>query len=575
MVAVALTVEVDWNNDQDFADTGEDVSNRVRSQPGVRTVRGLDTTRGVKPPRSGTFDAELGNQSKDYSTEYGTSPLVGLLEPGRMVRCRMTVDGATVHVFRGPLDDLPQHPEPLRLSVGIPALGMMSRIAGKTGYSTPLYGDGTEAGGVRSDIALHRLLDALGETTTDAAGTLGAAIADTTTTSVTMTAGHTVEVGGLLLIDSERLYVSAVVGNALTVVRGFLGSTTETHLNGATVAAYRRIFDVGQTTFLYWWLDKSEEGHAAALAILNSEGPGAALFEDGQGRIVFKNRFHRVVDSVSTVVQATYRDTGTEPRYSLPFKYDRGLKRVVNACTVTHVKRALYDLDRIWDPGADDVVLSVNEVRTYTVVDAGGDPFTAAVVPVLNRDYKVVSGGSVASMTLDRTSGTSCVLTITAGAAGATIRNLELRAQAVRVTATTKLVNTTTATASIAAYGPQPYTLQTRGEVGINALQSLCDAVVALWQNPRPAATVTIENVNATRVSEFVRDVGHRINVVNAQTGLATDMHVDQIGFEFGMFKGGNAGRVRMTLDAEKVTDSTRYFIIGTDTLGGTAVLGY
>jgi hypothetical protein len=71
------------------------------------------------------------------------------------------------------------------------------------------------------------------------AGTLGAAISTTSTTSVTMTAGHGIEALQTILIDSEQLYVTAVTTNTLTVDRGVNGTTAATHSNGATVQFYR------------------------------------------------------------------------------------------------------------------------------------------------------------------------------------------------------------------------------------------------------------------------------------------------------------------------------------------------
>lgn len=72
-----------------------------------------------------------------------------------------------------------------------------------------------------------------------AIGTIAAAIATTTTTSVTMTAGHGLEVGNTVLIDSEQLYITAVSTNTLTVERGVNGTTAATHLILASVALYR------------------------------------------------------------------------------------------------------------------------------------------------------------------------------------------------------------------------------------------------------------------------------------------------------------------------------------------------
>lgn len=68
------------------------------------------------------------------------------------------------------------------------------------------------------------------------AGTLGAAMSDTTTASLTMTTGHTVLKDEIYKIDSEIVNVSNVSTNAVTLVaRGDNGSTAATHSNGATV----------------------------------------------------------------------------------------------------------------------------------------------------------------------------------------------------------------------------------------------------------------------------------------------------------------------------------------------------
>lgn len=73
----------------------------------------------------------------------------------------------------------------------------------------------------------------------ESAGTLGGAISDTTGTSVTMTAGHSVEPGDTLKIDSEQFEVTAVATNTLTVTRGINGTTAATHSTGATVSRRR------------------------------------------------------------------------------------------------------------------------------------------------------------------------------------------------------------------------------------------------------------------------------------------------------------------------------------------------
>jgi len=67
-----------------------------------------------------------------------------------------------------------------------------------------------------------------------AGGALGAAISTTSGTSATMTVGHTLLTGQTWRIGNEILTGSAS-SDALTIERGFNGSTAATHDNGTTV----------------------------------------------------------------------------------------------------------------------------------------------------------------------------------------------------------------------------------------------------------------------------------------------------------------------------------------------------
>lgn len=73
-----------------------------------------------------------------------------------------------------------------------------------------------------------------------AAGTLAALIADGTTTTITLTAGHDVSPGDTLVIEAEQLDVRALsAANEATVTRGVNGSTAAAHSNGVAVSRRR------------------------------------------------------------------------------------------------------------------------------------------------------------------------------------------------------------------------------------------------------------------------------------------------------------------------------------------------
>ena len=64
------------------------------------------------------------------------------------------------------------------------------------------------------------------------------AVADTTTTSVTVSSRADVEAGHTLLIDSEQMYVLSYAASTLTVVRGVNGTTAASHSGAAAIDIY-------------------------------------------------------------------------------------------------------------------------------------------------------------------------------------------------------------------------------------------------------------------------------------------------------------------------------------------------
>lgn len=128
---------VNWNNDADFSDTGEDVTNRVLPDRGIAWERGRSQVNELAEPMAGTFKATLDNRSRDYSPANGSSPLAGNLIPGRPVRWQAT-SGGTIPLWRGNLDDLPQEPGRGTRSVQLPALGTLAKLKG-TSISSQVY----------------------------------------------------------------------------------------------------------------------------------------------------------------------------------------------------------------------------------------------------------------------------------------------------------------------------------------------------------------------------------------------------------------------------------------------------
>ncbi len=486
-----LIAQCDWNNDGNWAEDGDYLSDRGYSRTPISVHRGRDQIRQLAPPMVGSASFDLNNLSQDYSVENANSPLSGKLLPGRPVRIRRTQGANVVDLFNGYLDDIPQHAERETRTVSMPCLGALSCLKGQaTGQniSTALYQS------ITTDVALGYILDAV----------------------------------------------------------GFPSS--------------KRILDTGQTTIDWWWLD-NEDAFSAAVTLLNCEGPGAALYEDASGNVVFESRKYRMVTARCVSSQATFRDSGTEPVFSPPFSYDPRLKDVINVCTVTQKTRAIAaSLTAVWSLGST-VTLAPNQVGTY--VAKGSDIFTQAVAPVGGTDYTVTSG-SVSSATLDRTSGASCTITITAGANGATLTGLQLRAKLVSITNTTNVTNTVDTTSSQSIYGKRVYPLATRAEIAVGALQDFCNAVVGMYQNPRPIAEVTLYGTDATQWNQVLnRQISDRVTVVEAQTGVNADFFIEQVSHE--LTYGGKLHAAKFGM--EKAAAGT-YLVWGTG-VWGTGLWGY
>lgn len=77
-----------------------------------------------------------------------------------------------------------------------------------------------------------------GNDTEDTGTTLSAAISSTTATTIAVTSGSAGQVGDTVLIDTEQMFISAILSNNWTVERGENGTTAATHTNGASISRY-------------------------------------------------------------------------------------------------------------------------------------------------------------------------------------------------------------------------------------------------------------------------------------------------------------------------------------------------
>lgn len=164
--AMPFYVEIDWDNDGNFSDPLEDVTELVRPNLGAVSFQyGRDQSSALAPTVSGQGQITLDNRDRWFSPRNTDSPLYGQVKPARPVRIARVVgggagdgvftSGTTFILFHGYTDDSPINPDVNNRTVGVTMVDALALLRGQT-ISTPLYRD------VRTGEAIGLILDACG-----------------------------------------------------------------------------------------------------------------------------------------------------------------------------------------------------------------------------------------------------------------------------------------------------------------------------------------------------------------------------------------------------------------------------
>jgi len=318
-MTVPLKFLVDWDADGVLTGTGEDVSERVDGDIGVTWARGKDQIRQFAPAAAGQCGFVLNNLSRDYSPGNGTSPIGGLVVPGRLMQIQaidsgwddfLFVDGSDFEfvdatdftflgvpgrvIWTGLTDGIEQRPEAENRDVAFSCLGNLSKLRGKI-ISTALY---------------------------------------------------------------QNILTSDFLGHVL---------------DEAGWPADKRIIDAGLTTIVNAWADKQDAFDLVQL-IKNTEGPAASVYEDPEGNLVFENQDARNTQIRSTTSQAVFTDTGE----ITGLRYDPNFNDSIQAAVVSIEERQAQGQSVVWQLG-DTLTLGANEVRRLQITSS--DPFMNLVLP--------------------------------------------------------------------------------------------------------------------------------------------------------------------------------------------------
>ncbi len=339
-------------------------------------------------------------------------------------------------------------------------------------------------------------------------------------------------------------------------------------LDAAGWPASLRVLDTGATVMPYWWVD-GDDAFDAVLELVDSEGPPALITVDTAGRIVFRDRHHRLQSTASTTVQATWRSSGAEPLIGAPASYNDGRKEIINSVSYELPQRRVAGvLSQVWSSQGQ---VSIAAGQTVTVVAQASNPFLGAIVPVAGTDYSVT--GTV-TVSLSRTSGLSTTINLTASTGGAAVvTDLSLRAMSVEPAATLQIQAEDAS--SVAEYGRRslPDGRAPRW-ASIGDASAIANIILTQRAQRLPTITVSMVSANAARITQqFTRDLSDLVHVVEEHSGLDAPCFIEQISHL--ITQGGLEHRT--TWGLEKAPEQiTGVFILGSATSGvlGTNKLG-
>lgn len=154
---ITYDVRVDWNDDGDFNDAGENITATTLNRAGIHLQYGRDQARSLAPISPGQASLEVNNSAKTYSPDNASSPLFGDLLPGRQLRIQATHNAVTYNMFNGSLEGYDVDPSRQTKSVKFTAIDPIGELA-TINLSTSLYN------AIRTGHALHVILDEVGWT---------------------------------------------------------------------------------------------------------------------------------------------------------------------------------------------------------------------------------------------------------------------------------------------------------------------------------------------------------------------------------------------------------------------------
>lgn len=328
---------------------------------------------------------------------------------------------------------------------------------------------------------------------------------------------------GLSLLQGVRLstgvYRAMRIGDLVNVILDLAGWTGP------------RSIDPGATIVPFWWAEGTD-ALSAIQDLVKSEGPPAVAYQAPDGTFVFRDRHHRMLYTESLTSQATFAaaEIGCESPaasgfdYTKPFVYSHGWRDIINSVTFDITERHPDALRSVVWTSEGSFSLSLGQSIEIEVTTS--DPFLDALTPVQGTDF-TKSGPGTVNVVLSRDSGAAARITMLAVGGQVTISGLQLRARAIPVSRTIKVVRQDTA--SISSHGERTYPEEAPWA---NANDAAAIANMILLHYAQRRATVQLRVVTsdpAHFLQVLRRTISDRIHIINGETGLADDFFVERV----------------------------------------------
>jgi len=312
---------------------------------------------------------------------------------------------------------------------------------------------------------------------------------------------------------STPLYQGVRTGDCINLILDAIGWTGP------------RDIDPGASVLPYWWA----EGTDAASAVddlVAAEGSPAIAYVQG-GTFVFRDRHHRMLRPRSVTSQALFTHVipaGSGPGNDIKiekatFDYDHGLSNISNAVSWAVPVRELSNPAEVW---SSDDPISLAAGESTVVAATGSDPF-------INASLAITTLSGTVTGTLDRTSGATVTIFLTAVTASIVSR-IAVTANQATVTRTVKV--SAQDPSSIGTYGKTSWTGGVPSFITPYDAQAIANRVVAVNASNRPRVTFTVAHVwsNTTYMAEVLSlAISDRITVRNDALGLNADFAVERL----------------------------------------------